>query len=167
MLTGALRMATGWLWRSLPRRIQGCCCWCASAALPALKPRRLRGGCSRALRNPMRRPDKAEALMGRARSTLRTVFWIATACICGALTNPATAQSMQPLGQQSPVRIGVFSLFRPKELVLRPVAGSSLAVVLGGNHLTLPRDAPFLSVHEIDGVVQFQLEPESQPARGA
>lgn len=116
----------------------------------------------------MRRLDKAEALMGRARSILRTVFWIATACVCGALENPATAQSTQPLNQQSlrAVRIGVFSLFRPKELVLRPVAGSSLAVELGGSHLTLPRDASSLVVHEIDGEVQFQLAPESQPARG-
>jgi stage II sporulation protein D len=116
----------------------------------------------------MRRPDKAEALMGHARSILRTVFWIATACICFALENPATAESMQPLNQQSlrAVRIGVFSLFRPKELVLRPVVGSSLTVELGSYHLTLPRDAPSLIVHEIDGEVQIRLTPESQPARG-
>jgi hypothetical protein len=116
----------------------------------------------------MRRLDKTQALIARARSAFRTVFWIATACACGALMKPAAAQPLQPLHQQSlrTVRIGVFSLFRPKELVLRPVAGSSLAVELGGYHLTLPREASSLIVHEIDGEVQLQRTPESEPAQG-
>ena len=116
----------------------------------------------------MRRRDKTQALMGRARCILRIVILIALLCTSSKLTNLAAAQLVQPQNQYSDrtVRIGVFSLFRPTELSVRPVIGSTLAVELSSYRVTLPKDAPFLIVHEVDGEVQLQLTPESQPVRG-
>lgn len=112
--------------------------------------------------------DKTQAFMSRAQCILRIVLLIAVICTCGELANLAAAQPIQPTNQPSgrTVRIGVFSLFRPTELLLRPVMGSSLAVELGGSRATLPADSPFLIVREVDGGVQLQLTPESQPVRG-
>jgi hypothetical protein len=70
------------------------------------------------------------------------------------------------------VRIGVFSLFRPKELVVRPVSepNSGLTLELGGSSMTLPESAAAVMVHESSGDVLAQLGGQLQsmrPMRGA
>ena len=116
----------------------------------------------------MHRCDKTRAVIGCAQYVVWMIIPIALICTCSELTNLSAAQPIQTPRTFPPqtVRIGVFSLFRPRELVIRPVVGSSLAVELSGYRATLPMDAPFLIVHEIDCEVQLQLTPESQPVRG-
>lgn len=83
----------------------------------------------------------------------------------------ATQPALAPHGQSlRTVRIGVFSLFRPRELVVRPDSepdsGSSLTLKVGNSSMTLPSSFTAMTVHESNGEVLAQLAGQSQPMRG-
>ncbi len=64
------------------------------------------------------------------------------------------------------VRIGVFSLFRPKELLLRPSNGSALDVAIDGRAQELPSSMRSIHVRASDGMVAVSLAPGSRILRG-
>jgi Stage II sporulation protein len=59
--------------------------------------------------------------------------------LCSPVTPQPTPHKADP--DSHPVRIGVFSLFNPTELRVRPAAGNTLVLELGGHSSTLSGDA--------------------------
>jgi peptidoglycan hydrolase-like amidase len=105
----------------------------------------------------------------RTGSAMRAAALAIVAGVCGASISirPATGQAATPQSART-VRIGVFSLFRPTELVLRPVVaqGSSLVVDVGSSSLTLTANGSSLTVRESNGEVLVRSTSESPWMRG-
>lgn len=83
-------------------------------------------------------------------------------CVYSFVSRPALS-SAQPIllrGDRSveTVRINVFSLFRPGELVLRPANGASLAIELEGHTQTLSQGFSSLLLHVSGGQVTAQFD---------
>lgn len=116
----------------------------------------------------MPRRDKRSGSAWRTGAAMLTAALAVAVCLCAPSMRPTAALQANPPGQNAlrTVRIGVFSLFRPTELVLRPVQGSSLAIELGNSSLALPANNPSLIVHASNGEIQIQLTPESRPMKG-
>jgi hypothetical protein len=76
---------------------------------------------------------------------------------------PSPAQTGQPLESSpvSTVRISVFSLFRPRELILRPTSNTNLQVEVGNRTRLLIKDAQTIVIHVSDGRISAQLQPQS------
>ena len=129
--------------------------------------------------------DSEYGLMGPKSRVLRAAAFIAAICAGGVSIRSAPTPSVRPVqffavqpalaphGQSiQTVRIGVFSLFRPRELAVRPdwEAGSEhasgLTLELGGSSVSLPACAAPMVVHESHGEVLVQLAGQSQPIRG-
>ena len=114
----------------------------------------------------MPRRDKGPAW--RIGVALPAAALAAAVCLSVPSMRPTAALQANPPAEDSlrTIRIGVFSLFRPTELVLQAAKGSSLAVELGNSSLALPANNPSLIVHASNGEIQVQLTPESRPMSG-
>jgi stage II sporulation protein D len=115
----------------------------------------------------MRRFDEPRSLIWRNGWLLRVTALVVLIAACGAWRTGPFAQPMQ-LADQQPVqvvRIGVFSLFKPTELVLRADEGSSLEIDLDGHPQILPNGGQAV-VRVSDGGIQLQLAAEPGRMRG-
>jgi Stage II sporulation protein len=81
------------------------------------------------------------------------------------VTSQVASHGSEP--DNHPVRIGVLSLFNPTELRVRPTAGGTLILELGGHSSTLTGDAQASVTRAEDSQIRVQLPGDRPPLQGA
>ena len=89
-------------------------------------------------------------------------------CVCCVWRTTPSAQTTHPSDLQfiRSVRIGVLSLFHPKELLLCAADGSSLAIELNGQNRVVRSDAGAIAIRAADSAIEVQFPLDSAPISG-
>jgi stage II sporulation protein D len=107
----------------------------------------------------LRRDDHPRRTRTRHRLAICLVI-----CAFAAGIVPSAAQSTLVPDPAQTVRVSVLSLFKPSELILRPVQGFRLTVEIGRE--TLPASTEVVGIRAADGQVQTHFALESRSVRG-
>ena len=78
------------------------------------------------------------------------------ACATGLASSLPQTGSSQNQQSLETVRIGVFSLFKPKELVLRAVRGSDLIVDIDGHSQTVSQESSPIHLYASGGQIEMR-----------